>query len=438
MARPAQAPPAITLPVPEPAPGRARLGRGWRLLAGALALTAAGISWGTVSRQRAGETREAAASVQVAQVVSQPSGYQLMVTFPDGASAKVEVADSSQYPVGSRIDLFVDDAGLRQPVSEPFDVTLVLVLAVLAAGAAIACWQRGHRVEAGLRHFLATPQPAQLVRVMQVSGVVAIFPFEAAVDDAPYLLYPELRTAAPAETDDEQPPKIATLYGLDAPGNWCAVEVDGALLTPARPVRGGIGRGQGGAPEPLDAPIEAAALTTLPETDRTVSYDLRVHRRSAVLGVTQSLALGASLCLLATRLLPSMGPVGLTVLCTVILGLALEFGWRTLLRPRLVWSATGIAALTALGGFAARWEDVAQVATGRRDVTVVTEDGHAAIIPARRAGRHNQHSENAPAPRWRWPCGTPGSTRCSATRQPSRTPAAHRPCSPPPWWRSRC
>jgi hypothetical protein len=390
---PEPAGPAITLQVPAPVGRRPRLGRGWRLIAVALALGGAGITWGTVAQQQRVEAQEDAAQVVTARVTGQVNATTIAVRL-DGADTdtRVEVYDPSAYPVGSTLDFRVDGRGLHQPVSEPYDVTGLIALAGLALGLALSALLRARAYEHGLRRFLTEPQPARLVRVINADGIIAVFPFEPAGEmDPPYLVYPAVgsrntdREPAPvavdlADEDDdlERGPVLATLYGVDQPGHWCAAEVDGVLLTPARPSRAGPGP----APEPesLDTPVDPDEL--LPE-DRSVDFRVRTHQRNTVLGLIQTLAFGAGIILVFARFL-TLSTTGTAILCVVILGVSTEFCWRTLLRPRVLWHGAGLAVLTPFGGFTSRWEDVAQISTGRADVTVIADGVGGAVLPTRR------------------------------------------------------
>ncbi len=388
----APAPPALTLPVPAPTGARPRLGRGWRLLALALLLGGGGITWGTVAQQQRVAAQEDAAQVEHGRVTGRVDPSTITVRLDD-TDARVGVYDADAYPIGSALDFYVDGRGLRQPVSEPYDSTGLLALAGLAFGLALAALLRARAYETGLRAFLRRPQPARLVRVINADGVIAVFPFEPTSDiDPPYLIYPAVasrnaRQRAPisaeydgdtADEESERGPVLATLYGVDQPGHWVAAEVDGVLLTPARPGRAGSGPAT--EPESLDTPVDPAEL--LPG-DRAVDFQVRTHHRNTLLGVIQTLAFGAGIIFVFARFL-ILGTVGLAVLATVILGVSSEFCWRTLLRPRVLWHGAGLAVLTPFGGFNSRWEDVIQISAGRSDVTVIAEGAGGAVLPTRR------------------------------------------------------
>jgi hypothetical protein len=404
------APPALTLPVPEPVGSRPRLGRGWRLVAGALALVAAAITWGTLAQQYRVQAQEDAAATESAQVTGHVDQTTITARF-DGADARVSVLDAGAYPVGSSLRFRVDAHGLRQPVSEPYDVTGVLVFAEMAGALALAALLRARSYEAGLRAFLRHPQPARLVRVIDADGIIAVYPFEPATElDPPYLIYRAhrrgsgLRLPAPTtpdgdartgdartsdartgdsgrSTDPDDPanaPVLATLYGVDRPGHWCAAAVDGTLLTPARPAIAGAD--QDYEPETLDTPVPVAEL--LP-ADRVVDFRVREHQRATAPVTVQAVLLGILVVLVFARFM-TLSPVGSAVLAAVILGLSSEVYWRTQLRPRAHWHGAGLAVLTPFGGFTARWDDVVQVAAGRADVTVVADGIGGTVVPTRR------------------------------------------------------
>jgi hypothetical protein len=394
------APPALTLPVPAPVGARPRLGRGWRLVAAGLVLGAGGITWGTVAQQQRVQAQEDAAQLVQARVTKQVNPSTIAVRIEDGdKDIRVGVLDSRAYPVGSSLGFLVDGAGLHQPVSEPYDITGVIVFAGLAAGLAIAALARAHRYESALRGFLSHPQPARLVRIIDADGIIAVFPFEPASElDPPYLVYQAVRARGvsalrpapvlsdpddePLQDDPAQAPVVATLYGVDRPGHWCAAEVDGVLLTPARAAKAGPGPAV--EPESLDSPVDAAELWP---GDQAVSFDVRTHRHHPAGGVIQALGLGGGLVLVFDRFL-SLGTVGLLVLVTAVLAISSEFCWRVLLRPRVLWHGAGLAVLTPFGGFNGRWDDVAQVSAGKDDVTIIVDGVGGGIVPTRRRLPH--------------------------------------------------
>ncbi len=389
-------PPALTLPVPAPVGRRPRLGRGWRLVAAALALAAAAITWGTLAQQRRVQAQQSAAAVVPARVTGHVNDTTITVRLPD-IDVRVEVLNSGAYPVGSTLTFYVNASGLRQPVSEPYDVTGLLVFAELAAALALAALARARGYEAGLRNFLRHPQPARLVRVIDADGTIAVFPFEPANDlDLPYLIYQAqrrrtgARLASPTGPDVESrgtdpvgpgasdAPVVATLYGVDRPGHWCAVTVDGTLLTPARPAIAGAEPGT--EPESLDTPVPTDELLPV---DRTVDFQVREHQRALAPIAGQTVLLGCLVVLVFARFMTLPG-IGLPVLAVVVFALTSELYWRTQLRPRVHWHGSGLAVLTPFGGFTARWDDVVQLAASRADVTVIAEGAGGTVIPARR------------------------------------------------------
>src|SRR5258705_80747 len=76
-----------------------------------------------------------------------------------GETREINVCDAVNYPVGQKIELFVDNQGLRQPVAEPYDATLWLLLGVLLAGIGAACRARGRERGQGARQFFHEEQP---------------------------------------------------------------------------------------------------------------------------------------------------------------------------------------------------------------------------------------------------------------------------------------
>ncbi len=383
------APPALTLPVPAPAARRHRLGRGWRLLAGVLLLAAAAVAWGTVAQQRHVERQEDAARLVHARVTRHIDDTTIAVRLADGGSdTRVGVLDAAAYPVDSTLDFLVDEDGLHQPASEPYDVTGLLVFAELGAALAVAALARARRYEHGLLRFLAEPQPARLVRVINAGGIIVVFPYDPVSElDPPYLIYPAVRArhAGPPvvdeDADDEAPPPapvVATLYGVDRPGHWCAVEVGGELLTPARPTKAGPVPGD--EPEDLDTPVDPAELYP---GDQAVDFTVRTHQHHPLGGGLQALGLGVGLVLVFARLV-SLSPVGVAVLVTVVLAASSEFCWRVLLRPRVLWHGAGLAVLTPFGAFASGWGDITLISAGSDDVTIIADGIGGTVVSARK------------------------------------------------------
>ncbi|MEU4688944.1 hypothetical protein [Actinoplanes sp. NPDC023714] len=119
--------------------------------AGALLLIAglAGTAW-TLHRQAEVTAQEAAARSVPAVVRVHQEDTVIGVDLADGDSYYMEVLAAGDYPVGSRVEVLVDDDGLRQLASEPYDITILLVPTVTAGGVgaallARAAGRRGHR-----------------------------------------------------------------------------------------------------------------------------------------------------------------------------------------------------------------------------------------------------------------------------------------------------
>jgi hypothetical protein len=79
------------------------------------------------------------------------------------------VLDADDYPIGSRTEMLVDHAGLRQLRSEPYDITMLLLPAITVAGLAVAHLVRNTARRRRLRRFLTMPQPVRPVRASPYS-----------------------------------------------------------------------------------------------------------------------------------------------------------------------------------------------------------------------------------------------------------------------------
>src|SRR6185369_10199464 len=109
-------------------------------VAAACVLAAVGcLAWGLLSQSRADAQQEAAARVDGV-VVAHPDDITIMVRLPGDPARTVAiwVLASATYPVGKGVPLYVDDRGLHQPVSQPYDATGWIGFAVVLVGLGVA------------------------------------------------------------------------------------------------------------------------------------------------------------------------------------------------------------------------------------------------------------------------------------------------------------
>jgi hypothetical protein len=106
-----------------------------------LALIAVGATVAWAVSQHAAVEREAIAEVVEAEVVAHEE-FDIVVSLGGTTVLHVDVLNPPDYPIGSAVLLRVDAEGLTQPVSEPYDASLWLVLAGSTGGLAVAFWRR--------------------------------------------------------------------------------------------------------------------------------------------------------------------------------------------------------------------------------------------------------------------------------------------------------
>ena len=229
-------PPAVDLPR---RPGRLWRGAGWVLASAA----AAGLVWGWYAQQRT-DARQRVATRVAADVTAHIDQFTVEVHLPS-ETVRIGVLEAANYPVGERMELYVDDRGLRQPVSEPYDATPWTFLGVFLAGVAFALRLRGVEREIGLRRLLTEQQPVTEVWALPGVGVVAVYAGDARPGEPAVIEIP----TRPAVHRDEDHGRLtftgadleaglhaASLYGTPAPGHWCVVVVDGRPVVPTRPI----------------------------------------------------------------------------------------------------------------------------------------------------------------------------------------------------------
>jgi hypothetical protein len=338
-------------------------------------------------RQNLADQQEAAARTETGVVRAQLGGDgpgTILVRLTDGAGVRSRVLSVAGYPVGSAVAYSVDDHGLRQLRSEPYDLTPWLVIVMIAGGLGVAAAARVGRRRRGLRALFQEPQPVRSVRVVDDFGYVHVLmpaadgrsAMEFGIDvDEPALLY------AREHPDDEEPETVpALLYGEPGPGHWLAVEVDGRLRVPLAPVgtmtevpydaEHGLPR------EVADDDAQVTDPSRLLPADRDAFPDqIREHRVTPVRRWFEAIAIGLGASVTAGEAVHLFGTGHPVPIVAAVAAGAYEFGWRTQLRPRLRWDVGGIAAISFRRRERAVWDaDSAVVHDDDGTVIVITGD----------------------------------------------------------------
>src|SRR6266511_1371329 len=352
-------------------------------------------------RQAEADAQQEAAQVISVEVVDQVDRYTLRVRLPDSSTTQLSVLDAVHHPAGSRLALRVDRAGLRQPVGEEYDASGWYVPAILLAGLALAGVARDRQRRHGLRRLVGQPQPVSSVYVCETWDRLAVYPADArpgepAIAEVRLWRDPEQPPPAsllPATIDDEDDGRLpelqsALLYGVPAPGQWCAVAVDGEIRLPRRPLRAhfhappfvppGMSEDE---PSGVDLPLRPEELAALPSDDRDDDpLVLREHASHPLVGYVRIVALALGLVALG-RLLPALPPAPALVFSALAVGLSAEAGWRLWLRPRLTWNGGGVAVVGMLGARRLAWVEVSHIAAERGVVIIVGRES-ALVVPA--------------------------------------------------------
>jgi hypothetical protein len=389
-----------TPPGPRRLPGTDR--RTLLLVAAALAAALLFLAW-SVDRQTRADAQQAAAQPVVAEVVGHIDQYTLRVRLPDGQRVPLPVLNTAEHPVGGRIAVRVDAAGLRQPVSEPYDASGWLLISVVLAGLAIAVLARSRRDQACARQLFEEAQPVCAVYVCETWDRLAVYPADARPGEPavaeirlwrdpgappPAALVEATIDAEDSEDASAPAPRPALLYGVPAPGQWCTVSIDGEVRLPRRPLRAhfvappfsppGLSVDD---PVGVDLPLRPEELASLAVYDRDDDpFTLRGHAGHPSTAYLRIAVLALGLVALG-RLLPAMSfPIAL-VGCALVVALAAEAGWRLWLRPRVAWNGGGLAVVGLLGARRLAWSDVHYIAAERGAVIVAGRDA-ALIVPA--------------------------------------------------------
>ncbi|MBB2947564.1 hypothetical protein FB565_007335 [Actinoplanes lutulentus] len=182
----------------------------------------------TLWHQAAVTAQEASSSV-IGAVVREHHETRIGVDLDNGDSYYLEVFEPADYPVGSRVEVLVDDAGLRQLSSEPYDITVLLLPLVTVAGAGVALLVRAGSRRRVLRRFLAEPQPVRAVQAIDSGVEIVVMLTEPATAARQFTVRVE-----PVPRAAEAGP--ATLYGDPRPGEWCVVVIGRQVRVPRRPI----------------------------------------------------------------------------------------------------------------------------------------------------------------------------------------------------------
>jgi hypothetical protein len=360
-----QRPPAVER-VPRP-------GGIWRLAARMLAVAAvACVAWSWYAQDQA-DARQQAAGRATAEVIGHPDDFTIEVRLGE-QTTRVDVLDAANYPVGGRIDLYVDDDGLRQPVSEPYDATGWLFLGVFLGAFAAAAGARGVHIGHGPRHLFEEEQPVTEVSVLVGLGVVAVYAGDARPGEAALV---EIRAATLPTEHGIRP---ATLYGVPAPGHWCAVMVDGEVLPPTRVLSAGTVAAPPYGFDEVDlhtaarGPLRAEEVAALRPTDREAPPDqVRLHVRSPLVGCAVAASLPLAL-MLPSWLLPDFSYRTALLISAAVLGASCALSWRTVMRGRVAWNARGIAVIGSGGEGRVPWSDVVDIRPDRATVVIQTTE----------------------------------------------------------------
>jgi hypothetical protein len=355
------------------------------LLAAASLLVAAGFGSWVLWRQQRADDQQAAARIATGVVHARLTGG-LQVDLSGGGSARVGSLTPADYPVGSPVQLYVDDRGLRQLRSEPYNVTPGLALAVVAAGLGAALLAAVGQRRRELRKFFETPQPVRAVRVVDDIGYVHVL--VPADDHRTAVEFGiDVTGADPAHTQADTVP--ATLYGEPRPGQWCAVEVGGRLRVPTAPIgwteQIAYDEEHAVPQETYDDDEQIVDPAELTAYDRQASPDeVHEHRISPLRAWLETLAIGLGGAFLLAEPLSLAGlhegwPVTLAVAAGA--GLGYEYGWRARIRPRLRWDVGGIASV----GFRRRerqpWdEDSAALSDDAGGVTLIAGEAVLTVV----------------------------------------------------------
>ncbi|SCG45241.1 hypothetical protein [Micromonospora coxensis] len=201
------------------------------------------------------DARQAAATVVTGTVRAHPDRTTVDVALPDGGSTRMAVFEADDYPVGDPFRFAVDGRGLRQPLSEPYDLTPWLSLATLLGVVGLGLCAPVATAVLSRRRFTRRPQPVRRVFAEFDGGVVRLC--HRATGGRPFGEVP-IRPEDGLPVGERRP---ALLHGVPVHGRWCTVTVNGRTLSPRAPLRATAtprpARDRTGAPDwPTLTPLE--------------------------------------------------------------------------------------------------------------------------------------------------------------------------------------
>jgi hypothetical protein len=413
-----------------------RYGLGWRLLAVPLLLGALAVAAAAQVAQSRADDRLAGAERVTAEVTAHSGDFAIDARLPSApATVRITVADAKEHPVGSHVAVLVAGDGLFQLVSEPYDTSGWLSLAVLLAGLAAACAGRSRERSAAARSLFAAEQPATEVYVWALGGRVAVYATDARPGE-PALV--EFFASTRRGANDIRP---GILFGVPAQRHWCTVAVDGDLLVPRGPARsgrfapvfgghlsdepdpsepgganagpdgspsgaggnGGGKRGSGGRPGdpdgagggPCGVP-DAARLPLRPEEilalrREDVATDpetIHTHRHNRFSGYAVVVASSLPFLLLLSRLVPDLPHWAAVAVTAPVTAIACLSGWRMFLRPRVSWNGAGLSVIGSVGARLLVWSEVHAVRADRHGAVTIETDRHGAGLVVTARGEH--------------------------------------------------
>jgi len=421
-------------PVPVAGPGIRRLRR-WSVLGALLMVAGVGCAAWSLILQRDMDQRQAAARVVSATVVEvNDEDVTVVAILPDGQRVTVDVWDTAPYRLGSEHMLAVDDEGLRQPITEPYDATPWLAAAVILVGLGAAGQQRRYSRLRGRATLFGQPQPATAVWTRPGdNGDLLIYARDTAPHEAPlwslqvhqrYVPYKEPADDSEDDSEDDSqdwydeiaddeyevadpgplPVQSATLYGTPLTGRWCTVVMDAQSFSPKAPLRPATdrtplqpvptpplpgrsvpdpGRPQYRPQSPYEAappppkerpltPAETAALSIedyAPEPRR-----LHVARVPVWIGYGLTLATPLAAAPLYQKLPGWVSPAWVYTIVAAIAAVAMWFGWRVWIRPRVAWNGGGVSVRGLLGARVRvlEWSQVRELTYDEQGLVSVT------------------------------------------------------------------
>ncbi|MEV7624729.1 hypothetical protein [Actinoplanes sp. NPDC089786] len=254
---------------------------------------------------------------------------------------------------------------------------------LLAAGVGAALVARARERRRAVRRLFGTVQPVRRARVVDQLGYVHVL--VPAADGRTAVEF-GIDTADDWSTDDEAgdpQTRPALLYGDPAPGEWCAVVVDGRLHVPVEPV-GAVTvvpyDADHGLPREIsDDEEQLVDPDALRADDHLLPPGvIREHRVSPARAWCTVAAIGLGTACAAAEGMhvagyggdwPSVAVVALASLAAV------EFGWRWQIRERLYWNVGGVTAVGFRGTVSEPWTvDTAAVHDDEGAVTLAVGD----------------------------------------------------------------